>query len=78
VTAGVVSDTEPLRRRGKLSRRHSAPAAAPVVNDLPSDADMSSNDSAPPPVISNVLMVEVDNVAHDPFKTTEEMKVGSA
>jgi len=28
-----------------------------------------------PSVIKNVLMVEVENVTHDPYKTTEEIKV---
>jgi hypothetical protein len=28
-----------------------------------------------PPVITKVLMAEVENVTHDPFKVTEEVKV---
>jgi len=63
------SDVEPAKKR-KLSRRHSAPA---TVADQTSDV-ADASDSVPP-VISSVLMVEVENVAHDPYKTTEEMKV---
>jgi len=62
-------------RRRKLLRRHSAPAAAPVASEVSDVADAS--DSVPLS-ISNVLMVEVENVAHDPYKTTEEMKVVNA
>jgi len=66
-----VSDAEQPRKR-KLLRRHSAPTAAPANNQTSGVAD--SADSVPP-VISNLLMVEVENVAHDVYKTTEEMKV---
>jgi len=55
-------------RKRKLLRRHSTPAVSAQTSDV---ADSESV----PPVISNVLMVEVENVAHDPYKTTEEMKV---
>lgn len=69
------SDVEPpnSNRRRKLSRRHSAPAATTVTDPVADVAETS--DSIPPSVISSVLMVEVENVAHDPYKTTEEMKV---
>ena len=63
------ADAEQPRRR-KLSRRHSAPAAAAPINNQASDV----SDSVPP-VVSNLMMVEVENVGHDPYKTTEEMKV---
>ena len=53
-------------------RRHSSPAAASVSDET---AGVSDTSNSIPPVISNVLMVEVENVVHDPYKTTEEMKV---
>lgn len=33
--------------------------------------------ATPPADLGKVLMVEVDNVVHEPYKTTEEIKVGS-
>jgi len=56
-----------------LSRRHSAPAATAPVNDQASE--VSEESDSVPPAVSNLLMVEVENVVHDPYKTTEEMKV---
>jgi len=56
-----------------MSRRHSAPPAAAPVNDQTSE--VSGDSDSIPPVISSMLMVEVENVVHDPYKTTEEMKV---
>jgi len=53
-------------------RRHSSPAAASVADQT---SDESAAPDSVPPVISSVLMVEVENVVHDPYKTTEEMKV---
>jgi len=67
----IDSDAEQPRKR-KLLRRHSSPAAASVADQTP---DVSDASDSVPPVISSVLMVEVENVAHDPYKTTEEMKV---
>ena len=66
------SEAEKPRRR-KLSRRHSAPAAAAPVNDEASEVPDAAE--TVPPAISDLLMVEVENVVHDPYKTTEEMKV---
>jgi len=66
------SDVEQPRRR-KLSRRHSAPAAAAPVNNQASE--VSDTSDSVPPAISKLLMVEVENIVHDPYKTTEEMKV---
>jgi len=72
------SEAEKPRRR-KLSRRHSAPAAATPVSDEASDVSEGSDtvppDDSVPPAISNLMMVEVENIVHDPYKTTEEMKV---
>ena len=61
------SDVDQTRKR-KLLRRHSTPAVAAQTSDVDESESV-------PPVISNVLMVEVENVVHDPYKTTEEMKV---
>jgi len=68
----IDSDAEQPRKR-KLLRRHSAPVTAPVADQMP-DVSADASESVPP-VISNVMMVEVENVVHDPYKTTEEMKV---
>jgi len=65
------ADTEQPKKR-RLLRRHSSPPAASVTDET---SDDSAAPDSVPPVISNVLMVEVENVVHDPYKTTEEMKV---
>jgi len=67
----IDSDAEVPRKR-KLSRRHSAPVVPSVADQT---SEVSETADAVPSVISSVLMVEVENVVHDPYKTTEEMKV---
>ena len=61
-------DGEQRSRPRKLRRRKSEQV-------MPEPVDVSSQDSMLPSVISKVLMVEVENITHDPFKVTEEVKV---
>lgn len=63
-------DIEP--KKGRKSRRrinHTPPSSeAPVATP--------NEQILPPPTIDKVLMAEIENVVHDPYKTTEEIKVG--
>lgn len=62
-------------------RRKRATAEAEVISELVSEQEKDSNDMSSFKTITDsiteVLMVEVDNVAHDPYKSTEEVKVGT-
>lgn len=72
------------RRRGrrKNGRREAAAAATPgdVVTPLPSSAGGGQKPEGKEPVevFSKVLMVETENLEHEPFESNNEVKVSGA
>ncbi|XP_060933630.1 lon protease homolog, mitochondrial [Limanda limanda] len=82
-TAPVLSEAEPEpqskpppRRKSKRSRKDQPGSVAEQLEDKISDADLSPE--LQPPTSSNILMVEVDNVQHEQFTVTEEVKALTA
>lgn len=61
------------RKLRKKKRNGTAEPTSPPAVDL--DALRSSVSEVPPAVVSKVLLAEVENVKHDPYKHTEEIKV---
>ena len=72
-------ETSNRKKKGRRRRRHTLPEAE-IISELVAEQEKAMNDQGDfktvPDSITQVLMVEVDNVAHDPFKSTEEVKVG--
>ena len=71
-------ETNNKKKKGRRRRRHTLPEAE-IITELVTEQEKAINDQGDfktiPNSITQVLMVEVDNVAHDPFKSTEEVKV---
>lgn len=67
-------------KKGRKSRRRGSTvgAADSSGNNVQPVAEPEVASAAPAAVVGKVLMVEVDNVVHEPYKTTEEIKVGQA
>lgn len=75
------SETEPQqkpapRRKSKRSRKDQPGSLAEQLEEKISEADMSPELQTRPS--SNILMVEVDNVQHEQFTVTEEVKALTA
>ncbi|XP_035032637.1 lon protease homolog, mitochondrial [Hippoglossus stenolepis] len=66
----------PPRRKSKRSRKDQPGSVAEQVEDKISDADLSPE--LQPLPSSDILMVEVDNVQHEQFTVTEEVKALTA
>lgn len=64
------------RRKGKRPRRDPAGTLAEQLEDKISSADLSPELQPLPP--SSILMVEVDNIQHQQFTVTEEVKALTA
>ncbi|XP_033820972.2 lon protease homolog, mitochondrial [Periophthalmus magnuspinnatus] len=82
-TVSPDSDSEPqpkaalsLRRKGKRVRRDPPGSLAEQVESKISDADLSPE--LQPLPSSSILMVEVDNIQHQSFTVTEEVKALTA
>ena len=70
-------ETNNKKKKGRRRRRHTLPEAE-IITELVTEQEKAMNQGdfkTIPSSITQVLMVEVDNVAHDPFKSTEEVKV---
>lgn len=67
-------------KKGRKSRRRGSTtgAADGSGNSVQPVAEPEVASAAPQAVVGKVLMVEVDNVVHEPYKTTEEIKVDQA
>ncbi|KAI0214087.1 hypothetical protein LSAT2_000823 [Lamellibrachia satsuma] len=80
-TKPVVETAINHNKKGRR-RRKRATAEAEVISELVSEQEKDSNDMSSFKTITDsiteVLMVEVDNVAHDPYKSTEEVKALTA
>ncbi|KAM3618968.1 uncharacterized protein V6R79_001141 [Siganus canaliculatus] len=82
-TSPVSSESEPEiqikpspRRKGKRSRKDPPGSLAEQLEDKIAEADLSPELQSLPS--SNILMVEVDNVQHEQFTVTEEVKALTA
>ncbi|XP_041861889.1 lon protease homolog, mitochondrial [Melanotaenia boesemani] len=82
-TSPELSESEPesqlkpsIRRKSKRSRKEQPGSLTDQMEDKVSDADLSP-ELFPLPS-SNILMVEVDNVQHEQFTVTEEVKALTA
>ncbi|XP_040896960.1 lon protease homolog, mitochondrial [Toxotes jaculatrix] len=83
VTSPVWTESEPeshskppSRRKAKRSRKDQAGSLTEQLEDKISEADLSPE--LQPLPSSNILMVEVDNVQHEQFTVTEEVKALTA
>ncbi|XP_029988075.1 lon protease homolog, mitochondrial [Sphaeramia orbicularis] len=70
------SQPKPPRRKAKRTRKEPPGSVAELMEDKISDADLSPE--LQPLLSSNILMVEVDNVQHEQFTVTEEVKALTA
>ncbi|CAJ1060153.1 lon protease homolog%2C mitochondrial [Xyrichtys novacula] len=82
-TPPVLSESEvepqskpPLRRKAKRSRKDQPGSLAEQLEEKISEVDLSPEFQPLPS--SNILMVEVDNVQHEQFTVTEEIKALTA
>ncbi|KAM7410667.1 hypothetical protein PAMA_001890 [Pampus argenteus] len=82
-TSPVWSDSElepqtkpPVRRKGRRSRKDQADTLTEELEDKIAEADLSPE--LQPLPSSNILMVEVDNIQHEQFTVTEEVKALTA
>ncbi|KAM7388809.1 hypothetical protein PAMP_024956 [Pampus punctatissimus] len=80
-TSPVWSDSElesqtkpPVRRKARRSRKDQADTLTEELEDKIAEADLSPE--LQPLPSSNILMVEVDNIQHEQFTVTEEVKAG--
>ncbi|XP_042272022.1 lon protease homolog, mitochondrial [Thunnus maccoyii] len=66
----------PARRKAKRSRKDQASTLTEQLEDKIAEADLSPE--LQPLPSSNILMVEVDNIQHEQFSVTEEVKALTA
>ncbi|XP_053177721.1 lon protease homolog, mitochondrial [Scomber japonicus] len=66
----------PARRKAKRNRKDQASTPAEQLEDKIAEADLSPE--LKPLPSSNILMVEVDNIQHEQFTVTEEVKALTA
>lgn len=70
---GEGGQPKPPRRKPKRTRKEGPLAEA--MEDTVKDADLTVEPVPLPNTSNDILMVEVDNVVHEEFQTTEEVKV---
>lgn len=73
---GEGGQPKPPRRKPKRPRKEGS-SLAEAMEDSVKNVDMTVEPVTLPPASSDILMVEVDNVQHEEFQITEEVKVPS-